>query len=109
VYTVGAGTNGTARIKINTGFGFQYRQIAVEIDEGMLREIAERTGGTYFRATDVGELENIYARIDSLERSTFEEQRFLEYNQLYASWLALGLALVIGAFVLRGTALRRVP
>lgn len=109
VYTVGAGTNGVAPMRVDTGFGSELVQVRVEIDETLLREVAERTGGAYFRATDLAGLEKVYAAIDRLERSQFEEERFLEYHHRYPVPLVIGMALVVLALGLRGTVLRRVP
>jgi Ca-activated chloride channel family protein len=81
----------------------------VEIDEKTLREIATRTGGSYFRATDGESLANIYGEIDRLERTELNEVRFLEYNELYAAFVAAGLAVAFVAFLLRATILRRLP
>ena len=58
-------------------------QTPVSIDETMLRKIADKTGGQYFRATDNASLAQIYAQIDKLERTTIEEERFTEYHQYY--------------------------
>jgi Ca-activated chloride channel family protein len=110
VYTIGAGTNGMAPIRIPLPDGTsQLRQIEVSIDETLLRKIAERTHGQYFRATDHAGLVKIYEAIDKLERATFEENRFTEYRLFYARFVVLAMALVIGALILRGTVLRRLP
>jgi Ca-activated chloride channel family protein len=81
----------------------------VSIDEAMLRKIADRTHGQYFRATDHAGLVKIYEAIDRLERTTIEEDRFTEYRQFYGRFVAVALGLVLAAFVLRGTVLRRLP
>jgi Ca-activated chloride channel family protein len=110
VYTIGAGTNGVAPIRVDRGDGMtQLMQMPVEIDETMLRRIAERTGGQYFRATDHTSLARIYGQIDQLERSKLEEDRFVEYHQYYAWFMDAAMALVVLAFALRGTVLRRLP
>jgi Ca-activated chloride channel family protein len=110
VYTIGAGTTGVAPIRVPRGDGTsELRQTPVSIDETMLRKIADRTHGQYFRATDHAGLVRIYEAIDQLERTTLEEERFTEYRQFYGRFVALAMALVLGAFVLRGTVLRRLP
>jgi len=81
----------------------------VSIDEALLRKIADRTHGQYFRATDNGGLVRIYEAIDKLERTTLEEQRFTEYRQFYAGFVVAAMALVVCALMLRGTILRRLP
>lgn len=110
VYTIGAGTTGVAPIRIDRGDGrTELMQISVSIDEALLRRIADRTGGKYFRATDNASLKQIYAEIDKLERTTIEESRFTEYHQFYGWFVAAAMALVALAFVLRGSVLRRLP
>ena len=110
VYTIGAGTNGIAPIRVPRGDGSSdLMQMQVSIDETTLRKIADKTGGQYFRATDNASLAKIYGEIDRLERTTIEQEQFTEYRQFYARFLAGGLLLVILAFVLRGTILRRLP
>ena len=110
VYTIGAGTNGIAPIRNpcddRTG---PLMQMEVKIDEELLRKIADKTHGQYFRATDHAGLVKIYEAIDKLERATFEESRFTEYRQFFGVFVLAGMALVIGAFVLSGTLLRRLP
>lgn len=110
VYTIGAGTNGSAPIRVDLGDG-QPRlvQTQVSIDEATLRKIADRTGGQYFRATDHASLRQIYAQIDRLERTSLEEERFMEYHQYYGWFVALAMGLAVGALLLRGTVLRRLP
>ena len=107
VYTIGAGTTGVAPIRVEPGGPLM--QMAVSIDETLLRKIADRTGGQYFRATDNSSLKKIYQQIDKLERTTLEEERFTEYHQFYVWFVALAMGLVASAFVLRGSLLRRLP
>ena len=110
VYTIGAGTNGVAPIRVDVGDGrTQLAQTRVEIDEATLRKIADRTGGQYFRATDNASLRQIYAQIDRFERTALEEERFTEYHQFYGWFVALAMGLVVAALLLRGTVLRRLP
>jgi Ca-activated chloride channel family protein len=110
VYTIGAGTTGVAPIRIDRGDGrTELMQISVSIDETLLRRIAEKTGGQYFRATDNASLRRIYNQIDKLERTTIEQQRFTEYHQYYAWFVAAAMVLVALALALRGTLLRRLP
>jgi Ca-activated chloride channel family protein len=110
VYTIGAGTNGVAPIRVERGDGrSELMQMTVSIDEALLRKIADKTGGTYFRATDHASLEHIYKEIDKLERSAIDEERFAEYQQFYGWFVAAAMALVALALALRGTLLRRLP
>jgi Ca-activated chloride channel homolog len=109
VYTVGAGTNGVAAVRIDRGFGPELVQMPVEIDEDLLRRIANTTGGEYLRATDAGALGEVYERIDALERTKIEEVKFLRYHLHYRSFLLAALALIALAALARGTVLRRLP
>ena len=84
-YTIGLGSNGSARapIGILPNGDFQYGLTKVEIDELLLKEIAEKTGGLYFRATDVRRLQEIYDEINKLEKTEIEEIKFYNYNEKY--------------------------
>lgn len=109
VYTVGAGTNGVAAVRIDRGFGSELVQVPVEIDEDLLRRIAMRTGGEYLRATDSAGLLRVYERIDALERAKIEEVKFLRYHLHYRSFLLAALGLIAAAALARATVLRRLP
>ena len=106
-YTIGLGTNGMALspIAIRNGV-FQYGKIQVEIDENLLKEIAEVTGGKYFRATNNRKLKEIYKEIDKLEKTEVEEFKFYNYEEKFRPlvWIALGLLLF--EFLLRFTIFR---
>lgn len=110
VYTIGAGTNGIAPIRVPRGDGSSdLMQVQVSIDETTLRKIADRTGGQYFRATDNASLTKIYGQIDALERAKIENIQFSKYEQYYGYFVAAAMLLVISALLLRGTLLRRLP
>lgn len=110
VYTIGAGTNGIAPIRVTRrDGGSELRSMPVSIDEATLRKIADKTGGQYFRATDHASLAKIYGQIDQLERTTIEQEQFTEYHQYYGAFVALAMALVALALGLRGSVLRRLP
>lgn len=110
VYTVGAGTNGLAPVRVTDPFGRRVLdRMPVEIDEKMLKGIAEKTGGRYFRATDAQTLLRVYREIDTLERSEFVEQRFRQYQEYFPYALGLGLLLATLAWFLQATLLRRLP
>lgn len=111
VYTVGAGTNGTARIKLTdprTGQTFE-DEVPVEIDEDTLRTIATRTGGQYFRATDFGALKQVYREIDKLERVRLDEDRYADYRQYYPWLVGMAMLAIALAAALRASLLRRLP
>lgn len=111
VYTVGAGTNGTAKIKFTdprSGQTFE-DEVPVEIDEDTLRAIAERTGGQYFRATNFGALRQVYREIDRMERTKIDEDRYGDHRQYYPWMVAAAIAAIAIAFALRASVLRRLP
>ena len=110
VYTIGAGTRGTAPFPQVDAFGRRvYVNLPVDVDENTLKQIAEVTGGRYFRATDTASLQQIYDEIDKLERSPEQGLQYLEYHELYV-WLALPALLLLAAeAVLAQTWLRVLP
>lgn len=99
IYTIGAGTRGTAPYPVNDPLlGNRYQNVEVNIDEEMLRQIADMTGGAYFRATDTEQLEEIYSQINKLEKSEIEEIIYTDYEDLYPRFLLPGILLLILAF-----------
>ncbi|MBI5056850.1 MAG: VWA domain-containing protein [Nitrospirae bacterium] len=110
VYTIGAGTKGLVPFPAKDMFGNKvYRNVKIEIDEELLKSIAEKTRAKYFRATDTGSLRNIYGEIDKLEKSRIEEKGYAEYEELFYLFLIPGLALLLLEVVLNNTVLRRIP
>ena len=81
----------------------------VGIDEDSLREIADKTGGKYFRAESADALRAVYKEIDLLEKTEREEQRFLQYHDLFRTFLGVALALLVLDLVLNYTLLRKLP
>ena len=110
VYTIGVGTRGLAPFPSRDLFGNKvYQPVKVDIDEDTLKQIAQKTGGAYFRATDTASLQQIYADIDRMERTTFNAPRYLDYYELYP-WLAIPALLLLGTEVSLGqTVLRKLP
>jgi Ca-activated chloride channel family protein len=83
VYTIGVGSQGVAPYPVQTPYGIQYRDMPVEIDEEILREIAQKTGGRYFRATDNQKLIQVYQEIDKLEKSKIDVRQFSTKEEKY--------------------------
>jgi Ca-activated chloride channel family protein len=83
VYTIGVGTRGTAPYPVQTPFGVQYQNMPVEIDEAILKEIATKTGGSYFRATDNDKLVQVYSEIDKLEKSKIDVRQFTRKEEKF--------------------------
>lgn len=107
-YTIGVGSNGTALSPINIlpNGNFQYGRVPVEIDETLLKEIAEMTGGKYFRATDNRSLEEIYEEIDALEKTEIEEFRYYNYEEKFRPLILLAGFLLMFEILLRFTVFR---
>jgi Ca-activated chloride channel family protein len=96
VYTIGAGTRGTAPYPIDDPiFGRRYQNVRVDIDEEMMQRVADITGGKYYRATDTESLLSIYGEIDELERTKVEEVIYTENEDLYLDFLLPGIALLL--------------
>ncbi|OFY66729.1 MAG: aerotolerance regulator BatA [Bacteroidetes bacterium RBG_13_43_22] len=83
VYTIGVGTMGTAPYPVQTPFGVQYQNMPVEIDEAILKDIATKTGGSYFRATDNDKLVQVYGEIDKLEKSKIDVRQFTRKEEKF--------------------------
>lgn len=100
IYTIGAGTRGTAPYPVKDPiFGNRYQNVKVDIDEEMLTQIANMTGGEYFRATDTEKLKDIYAQIDKLEKTKIEEVIYTDYQDLYPRFLLPGILLLVLSLV----------
>jgi Ca-activated chloride channel family protein len=109
VYTIGVGTQGVAPYPVQTPFGTQYQQMQVQIDEELLRKIADQTGGKYFRATDNRTLKTIYQEIDKLEKTKIEVTQFRHYKEeFYSAGVFGGLFMLIELF-LSLTIFRKIP
>ncbi len=98
VYTIGIGTNGMAEFPyaIAPNGQFLFRMMQVEIDQELMKSIAAKTGGKYFRATSNNKLSEIYNEINKLETTEIEELRYYDYDEKFRPlvWFALGLVLV---------------
>ena len=103
VYTIGVGSNGMALspIHILPNGKFQYQNVPVEIDEELLMQIADITGGKYFRATDNQKLEEIYAEIDTLEKTDIEEFKYYSYEEKFRPLILLAGLLLLLEILLR--------
>ena len=108
VYTIGLGTNGMALSHIPFWLmgNFQYRRVKVEIDEELLNEIADVTGGKYFRATNNKKLKEIYNEINKLERTEIEEIKFTTYDEKYRPLVLIALGFLLFEVLLRMTIFR---
>jgi len=107
-YTIGLGTNGMALspIAIKPNGSFQYGKVQVEIDENLLKEIAESTGGKYFRATNNEKLKEIYKEINKLEKTDIEEFKFYNYEEKFRPLILLAGMFLLLELLLRFTIFR---
>ena len=107
-YTIGIGSNGTAKapIGILPNGNFQYGMTKVEIDEPLLKSIADVTGGQYFRATDNEKLAQIYSVINKLEKTEIEEFKYTNYDEKYRPFIIVAIILIVLEFILRNTFFR---
>lgn len=110
VYTIGVGTRGRAPYPAVDMFGNQTTVMAdVEIDEELLEEIASMTGGRYYRAVNDEALREIYAEINTLEKSEVQVTHYQTYEELFLMWVVLGLLLLAVEFVVDKWILNRLP
>ena len=103
VYTIGVGTQGMAPYPVQTPYGIQYQDMPVEIDEGILQEIAQKTGGKYFRATDNDKLIQVYKEIDKLEKSKIDVRQFTRKEERYLIPALIAFILLVFEIVVRNT------
>jgi Ca-activated chloride channel family protein len=103
VYTIGVGTQGVAPYPVQTPFGVQYQDMQVEIDEGILKEIAKMTDGKYFRATDNEKLVQVYAEIDKLEKSRIDVRQFKLKEEKFILPAIIAFILIIIEIILRNS------
>ncbi|MBV1888202.1 MAG: VWA domain-containing protein [Urechidicola sp.] len=106
-YTIGIGTKGTALSPVSMINGkLQYQKVQVEIDEELLKYIAEETGGKYFRATDNSKLRAIYNEINKLEKTEIEEFKYYNYDEKYRSLVFLAGLFLMFEMLLKFTLFR---
>jgi len=108
IYTIGLGTNGMALspVGVDNNGKFSYAKIQVEIDENLLKEIADITGGKYFRATDNQKLQEIYSEINKLEKSDVEEIKYYNQEEKYRFYILLAIIFLTTEIILKYTLFR---
>jgi Ca-activated chloride channel homolog len=110
IHTIAVGTEGVARIPVARGpFGVQYANLPVSIDEVLLQEIADMSGGGYFRAVDPASLESIYRDIDVLETVTVDVQRTVRYTPRELPFILFACLALMLEWGVRGSRWGRVP
>jgi Ca-activated chloride channel family protein len=110
VYTIGVGSEGTAAVPTGRGpGGLRYEVLPVRIDEVLLREIADVTGGRYFRAKDANALAQVFTQIDQLEKTPITVTRYVRYDELSRPFVLIALAALALELLLAATVAVRVP
>lgn len=109
VYTIGAGSRDVERSGIQAMPGLFVPSGALAIDEKVLEDIAGVTGGKYFRATDTASLEEIYRKIDALEKTDIEDTGYREYEEFFIPFLGVALFLIFFEVLIGRTLLLKIP
>lgn len=107
VYTIGVGREGMAPYPVMTPWGVEVRNLEVEIDEDLLKQIADETGGRYFRANDNTKLAEIYDEINQMEKARTTVDSFPIYKELFGKYALLALLLILAELVLNWFVIRR--
>lgn len=108
VYTIGVGAMGTAPYPVMTPFGVRVQNVEVEIDEPLLKDIAEQTGGTYFRATDNTKLMQIYSEINKMEKVKVTTDSFPVYSEEFGKFALWALFFLLAELITRLLLARRI-
>ena len=109
VYTIGVGANGMAPYPVMTPWGVEVQNVKVEIDEALLSEIADATGGRYFRATDNTKLAEIYSEINKMEKARTTVDSFPVYKELFGMYALLALLALLLELLFNWFVIRRLP
>ena len=109
VYTIGVGTRGMAPYPFKTPFGIQYQNMEVQIDEAVMKKIAEETDGKYFRATNSSKLKEVYDEIDKLEKTKIDVTEFHNYSEEFYPFALIALLFLVLDIILRYTLFKRLP
>jgi len=109
-YTIGLGTNGNARapVALNPNGSFRFGMTKVEIDEELLKNVANKTGGLYFRATDNKKLEEIYNEINKLEKTEVEEIKYSDSEEKYRLLVIAAIGLIFVELILKYTVFKSI-
>jgi len=110
VYTIGAGSKGPVPYPVQDIFGrTSYKNVRIDIDDELLQEVAEITGGRYYRATGTESLREVYREIDKLEKTDIETRRYVNYRDVYPYPLFPATGLFAALALLKLTVVRRLP
>ncbi len=109
IYTIGIGTNGEIEVPTQTPFGEIKEKRKSELNEGLLKAMAETTGGMYFQASDVEKLKAVYANINKLEKSNIKVTTQEQFSDRYFWFLVAGICFIVLEIILRLTLLKKFP
>jgi Ca-activated chloride channel family protein len=109
VYTIGVGTEGMAPVPVQTPYGTRYQNAKVEIDEETLKQIADATDGSYFRATNNEKLREIYIEIDKLEKTKIDVKEYSKKEEEYMRFGLLATILFLFEILIRYLIFRNIP
>jgi Ca-activated chloride channel family protein len=111
VYTIGIGTNGQAYtpVGLDRQGNLIYDWALVEIDEALLQQVSQKTGGKYFRATDNNKLKSIFDQIDKLEKTKINVSAFSRKTEKFYLFALIAAILLVLEWILRYTILRSIP
>ncbi len=109
VYAIGVGSYGVINIPIQTPFGVRYQQEETQFDEKTLKDIADITGGKYFRATNNNKLRAIYQEIDQLEKTKISVKEFSNKSETYFIFALLAFLLFFAEILIRNTWMKTLP
>lgn len=109
VYTIGVGSYGKVNIPVQTPIGMQYQLMDSDFDEKPLEQIAEMTGGKYFRATNNAKLRSIYQEIDQMEKTKIKVSEHRKKNEEFYLYAIVALLFLAGEILLRNIVLRKIP
>lgn len=109
IYTIGVGKKGKAPYPFRTPFGIQYDYVDVEIDEVLLENIAEMSGGKYFRAVDNRSLQEIYEEIDALERTKIEVAYYTRHTEKFHLFILIAIGFLFIELLLKYRIVRMLP
>ncbi|MCQ2333674.1 MAG: VWA domain-containing protein [Paludibacteraceae bacterium] len=101
VYAIGVGSYGQVRVPYQTPYGTQYGTMESEFDETTLKNIAQTTGGEYFRATDNNSLKRIYEQIDQLEKTKLRVREYSKRSEHFVPYLMIALMCLIMEILIR--------
>ncbi len=109
IYTIGVGTLGQAPYPVQTPFGTQIQMMNVEIDEPVLKQIAQMTDGKYFRATNNEKLREIYKEIDKLEKTKIAVKEYRKHKEEFFPFVLIAVMFLFIELLLKFSLLKKIP